>query len=76
MTDKQEEKKSYPNLIPLSKWNEHHNYPPISTLRNLVFTMPEGFDRVVFRVNRRVLINESAWFDWIEKQNKKEKKND
>ena len=56
-------------LIPLTDWPKHHPYPPLGGLRHLVFTMPTGFDKVVRRVNRRVLIDEAAWFAWVEEQN-------
>lgn len=54
-------------LIQLTKWNQHHEYPSISSLRNLVFTMPKGFEKVVKRVNGRILIDEAAWFEFVEK---------
>ncbi len=56
-------------LIPLTKWSYYHDYPSISGLRHLVFTMPVGFEKVVRRVNRRVLLDEAAWFAWVEEQN-------
>lgn len=54
-------------LIPASKWNEHHSWPPIGGLRHLIFNAEaNGFDAVVRRVGRCVLIDESAFFAWVE----------
>lgn len=41
-------------LIPVTKWNEHHDWPPIGGLRHLIFhAASNGFDKVVKRVGRR-----------------------
>lgn len=58
-------------LIPLTKWNEYHDYPPPGGLRHLVFfSKTNGFDSVIRRIGRRVLIDEAAFFHWVEEQNK------
>jgi hypothetical protein len=60
-----------PRLIPVSKWNEYHQYPPLGGLRHLIFhAKTNGFDKCVKRVGRRVLIDEAAFFTWVEVQNK------
>ncbi|MBI1318321.1 MAG: hypothetical protein GC168_05125 [Candidatus Hydrogenedens sp.] len=57
-------------LIPLTKWNDHHDWPPIGGLRHLVFNAKEnGFERCIRRVGRRVLIDEAAFFAWVDEQN-------
>jgi hypothetical protein len=57
-------------LIPLTSWNQHHDWPPLGGLRHLVFHAKEnGFDKVIKRIGRRVLLDESAYFDWIESRN-------
>ena len=34
-------------LIPVTKWNEHHQWPPVGGLRHLIFFAKEnGFDKV------------------------------
>jgi hypothetical protein len=49
-------------LIPLTQWNEHHPWPPVGGLRHLVFNASDnGFDAVVRRCGRRVLIDEAAF---------------
>jgi hypothetical protein len=58
-------------LIPVPKWNTHHEWPPQGGLRHLIFyAKTNGFDRVIKRVGRRVLIDEAAFFQWIECQEK------
>lgn len=60
-------------LIPLTKWHEHHQWPPIGGLRHLVwFANTNGFNKVIRRVGRRVLIDEAAFFKWVDDQNKEE----
>jgi len=56
--------------IPVPKWNDHHDWPPIGGLRHLIFNAEKnGFDAVIKRCGRRVLIDEAAFFQWIEQQN-------
>ncbi len=61
-----------PRLIPVTKWNQHHEWPPQGGLRHLIFhEKKNGFDRVVKRVGGRVLIDETAFFAWVDAQNGK-----
>jgi len=56
-------------LIPASDWSRYHSWPPIGGLRHLIFHAKQnGFDSVVRRVGRRVLIDEAAFFQWVEGQ--------
>jgi hypothetical protein len=58
-------------LIPASQWNDYHPWPPPGGLRHLIFHANEnGFDKVVKRAGRRILIDERAFFTWVEEQNK------
>ena len=58
-------------LIPVTEWNKYYSYPKVSTLRHLIFhSEKNGFDKVVRRIGRRVLINEQAFFQWVEEENK------
>lgn len=60
-------------LIPLTMWPRYHPWPTVSSLRHFVFNEHEnGFDRVLRRVGRRVLIDEQAFFEWVEKQNQRD----
>lgn len=57
-------------FIPLTEWPKHHSWPPIGGLRHLVFYADEnGFDKVIRRAGRRVLIDEQAFFQWLDEQN-------
>lgn len=60
-------------LIPLTKWPEHHPHPPIGGLRHLVFhASKNGFDKVIRRVGKRILIDEEAYFHWVDQQNRQD----
>lgn len=56
-------------LIPVTKWNEYHNWPPLGGLRGLIFHKDtNGFDKVVKKIGRRSLIDEKAFFEWVEER--------
>lgn len=56
-------------LIPVSHWNQFHSWPPQGGLRYLIFNAKSnGFDKVVRRVGRRVLIDEKSFFAWVNSQ--------
>jgi hypothetical protein len=60
-------------LIPVPNWPEHHDYPSIAGLRWLIFHKEtNGFNTVVKKIGRRVLIDEDAYFAWVEAQQQKE----
>lgn len=57
-------------LIPITKWREFHQWPSEAGLRHLVFhAETNGFKKVVKRVGRRVLIDEAAFFDYVNELN-------
>ena len=57
-------------LIPVTHWPLHHPWPTVPGLRWLIFNAGQnGFDAVVRRVGRRVLLDEQAFFRWVEGQN-------
>jgi hypothetical protein len=59
-------------LIPLTDWPKHHPWPPLGGLRHLVFhSKTNGFDQVIKRASGRVLIDEAAFFRWVEQNNAK-----
>lgn len=63
-----------PRLVAASDWNQHFEWPPQGGLRHLIFHADtNGFDRVVRRVGRRVLIDVNAFFTWVESQGKDNK---
>lgn len=64
--------KKKPRLIPVTKWNEYHIWPPIGGLRHLIFFAKiNGFDKVVKRAGKKVLIDEDAYFEWLDEKNRK-----
>ncbi len=57
-------------IIPVTQWNEHHAWPPQGGLRHLIFNAStNGFDKVIKRAGRRVLIDEREFFKWLDEQN-------
>lgn len=65
------DKSAVTRLIPLTEWPKHHSWPPLGGLRHLVFYADQnGFDKVIRRAGRRVLIDEQEFFAWINEQNK------
>jgi hypothetical protein len=54
-----------PQLIPVTRWHERHPWPSAGGLRHLIFfANTNGFDTVIRRIGRRVLIDEGAFFAW------------
>lgn len=59
--------------IPVPNWEKHHEWPRLGGLRNLIFNRHKnGFNKVVKKVGRRVLIDEAAFFRWVDEQSDKE----
>lgn len=59
-------------LIPVTKWEDQHSWPSESGLRHLIFHRHDnGFDAVIRRVGRRILIDEDCFYQWVEDQNNK-----
>jgi len=65
-------------LIQASKWNEYHSWPPLGGLRHLIHHKDtNGFNKVVKKVGKCVLIDEEAFFKWVDdNQKNKELEND
>lgn len=56
-------------LLTVSQWNQYHPWPSPAGLRHLIFyARSNGFDQVMRRVGRRVLIDESQFFRWLDEQ--------
>lgn len=61
---------NFNGLILLTDWPKYYSYPKLSMLRKLVFHADtNGFNKVIRRINGRILIKESAFIEWIEEQN-------
>lgn len=53
-------------LIPVTDWNDYHPWPPVGGLRHLIFNADtNGFSKAIRRVGRRVLIDEAAFYAWV-----------
>jgi hypothetical protein len=65
MTDK------YPTYLTCNQFCAKHSWPPLGGLRHLIFHGDtNGFNQVIVRIGKRVLINEDAFFKWLEDKNK------
>lgn len=56
-----------PRLIPLSKWNDYHEYPTVGALRQYKHYNTDNFCDVLEAggINGgRILINENKYFEW------------
>jgi len=57
-------------LIPVTEWQKYYPRPGEGGLRHLIFFGDStGFNKVVRRVGRRVLIDEAAFFEYVDAQN-------
>jgi len=60
-----------PHLITVSDWSKHHSWPTVRGMRNYLAKREQnGMMQagVVRRVGRRILIDEAAFFRWVEAQ--------
>ncbi|CAN1529180.1 hypothetical protein MCEKH45_01358 [Methylophilaceae bacterium] len=54
------------------QWVNEHPWPPIGGLRHLIFNAEaNGFNKVIRRIGRRVLIDEDEFFNWVNTQGAK-----
>lgn len=58
-------------IIPLTQWNKNgHVWPTQGALRSLAFhSSTNGFDKVLIRAGGRLLLDEDAFYDWLDEQN-------
>jgi len=53
-------------LIPLTKWNQYHTWPPIGGLRYLVANAKEkNCIKVFVKAGGRWLVDEDAFLAWV-----------
>ncbi len=58
-------------LIPVTKWQEYHPWPPEGGLRHLIFNSKKnGFKKAFKKVGNRMLVDEKIFFECIDKLNK------
>lgn len=57
-------------LILVTDWNKYFDYPTLGGLRALIFNADKnGFNKVIRRIQSRVLINVDAYFKWVDEIN-------
>lgn len=73
--ENKKEMRAATRYIPVSKWSDYHPWPSIGGLRNLIFYRKEnGFHKVIKKVGKNVLIDEAAFFEWVEDRNNESEK--
>ena len=60
-------------LIPVSKFNDYHPDPSPAAIRWMIYINKDGFEECVVRRGRRILIDEEAYFKWLDRQSSKSK---
>lgn len=59
-----------PRLFTVTEWCKTHTWPPQGGLRHLIFNArTNGFEQVIRKCGRRILIHESEFYKWLEAQN-------
>lgn len=60
---------SQTRYIPVTKWNEYHEWPTLAAFRSLIFNKDEnGLFMAIKKVGKRILIDETAFFEWMKKR--------
>jgi hypothetical protein len=66
----QSQSESTPRYIPVTKWNEHYEWPPIGGLRHIIFNAEtNGFAPAIKRVGRSVLMDAPKFWEIVEQKN-------
>lgn len=55
-------------LLSIRDFSKKHGWPQ-GGLRHLCFYRPKGFEQVLRRIGRKVLIHEQQFFDWVDRIN-------
>ncbi len=59
-----------PRLLTINQFLSEHPFNTSGGLRALIFNgKSTGFDRVVKRIGRKVLIDENKFFEWVDEKN-------
>ena len=67
MTDNSNQFNHYPSLMPIAEFCKKHSWPSQSSLRWMIFNAKKnGFDRVIRRCGKRILICEEEFYKWID----------
>jgi len=58
-----------PNIIPVTNWNDHFEWPSIGGMRHLIFYADtNGFASAFKRVGRRVLVDVDRFWSIVEER--------
>ena len=59
-----------PRYLTVNEWCKEKSWPPVGGLRHLIFhAETNGFDKVIRRCGRRILLNEQEFIRFIETNN-------
>ena len=59
-----------PRYIPVTKWNDYYDWPPIGGLRHIIFNAStNGFSPSIKRVGRSVLMDAPKFWEIVEQKN-------
>lgn len=65
-----ENKTQLKDLVPLSKFNEHYDYPTVGALRILIFKNTYGFqDKCIIKIGSRLYVHIPSFEEWISETN-------
>ena len=57
------------SFLTVAEWSTKHSWPPIGGLRHLIKNAEtNGFDAVIRRSGRRILLSELAFYSWLDQQ--------
>lgn len=57
-------------LLTVNQFVEKHQFATFGGLRHLIFyANTNGFSKVIKRIGRRILLDENAFFEWVEENN-------
>ena len=60
---------STPKFFTVKDFAKRHAWATEGSLRHLIFYRESnGFDRVIRRIGRKILLDESAFFEWLDAQ--------
>ena len=60
-------KQDIPPYLPVGTWSKYYEWPSEAGLRWLIFNAKRnGFDRVIRRCGRRVLVSTEEFLQWVE----------
>lgn len=62
-------------LIPLTKWNEYHDYPSVGSIRQFNFHNTDNFNELcTVQSGKRILLDEDKVLQWVKNRSKSSSK--